>query len=53
MESSDKQNKRYSNFSMWILLGIFLILACVFVYDHLHQTNRSMGSKITNEEQDY
>ena len=51
MESSDGQNKRNSNLRMWILLGIFLILAGLFVYGHFHQTNRRMESKLTNEDQ--
>ena len=51
MESSDEQNKVSSNFRMWILLGIFLFLAGLFVYDHFHQSNQRMGSKMINEEQ--
>jgi hypothetical protein len=51
MESSGGQNKGSSNLRMWILLGIFLILAGLFVYDHVHQANRPMGSKLANEEQ--
>jgi hypothetical protein len=51
VEISDEQRKRNGNLRMWILLGIFLILAGLFVYDHFHQANQRMGSRLTNEDQ--
>ncbi len=51
MKTSDEHNKRNSNLRMWILLGIFLILAGLFVYDHFQQLNHRMESRSTNEDQ--
>jgi hypothetical protein len=51
MESTDEQNKVKSNLRMWILLGIFLILAGLFVYDHFQQSNRRFESRQSNEDQ--
>ena len=51
MELSDEQSKGNGNLRMWILLGIFLILAGLFVYDHFHQAKHLLESKQTNEEQ--
>jgi hypothetical protein len=51
MESSDEQNKKISNLRMWILLGIFLILAGLFAYDHFHQADKHLKSNLTTEDQ--
>jgi len=51
MESSDGQKQGNGNLRMWILLGIFLILAGFFVYSHFHEANRSMDRKLSNEDQ--
>lgn len=51
MESSDEKDRGISNLRMWILLGIFLILAGLFVYNHFHQSNRHMDKRLTNEDQ--
>jgi len=51
METSGEQHKGNSNLRMWILLGIFLILAGLFVYDHFQQLNHRMESRLTNEDQ--
>ena len=50
MESTDRHSKGNSNLRMWILLGIFLILAGLFVYDHFHQENKHIKSKPSSEE---
>ena len=51
MESSGEQNKGRSDLRMWILLGIFLILAGLFVYDHIHQSKHPIENKLTTEDQ--
>jgi hypothetical protein len=51
MESSEKQKKGNSALRMWILLGIFLILAGLFVYDHVQQVNQHAEPKLTNKDQ--
>ena len=51
MESSDEQSKGNGNLRMWIILGIFLILAGLFVYDHFHQAKHQIKSKQKKEEQ--
>jgi hypothetical protein len=51
MESSDEQKKGTGNLRMWILLGIFLILAGLFVYDHFQQVNHNVGGRVINEDQ--
>ena len=52
MGSTDEQNKGKGNLRMWILLGIFLILAGLFVYDHFHQPIQYKDSKQVKEEQE-
>jgi len=50
IESTDRHSKGNSNLRMWILLGIFLILAGLFVYDHFHQENKHKINKPSSEE---
>jgi hypothetical protein len=50
MESTDEQKQRNRNLRMWILLGIFLILASLFVYDHFHQSVQHKESRQVNED---
>jgi hypothetical protein len=50
MAALDEQNEGKTNLRMWILLVIFLFLAGLFVYDHYHQTNQHLDSKLSNED---
>ncbi|HLA60260.1 MAG TPA: hypothetical protein VK622_15910 [Puia sp.] len=51
MESTDEQRKGNGSLRMWILLGIFLILAGLIVYGHFQQSNHRMEGKLTSEDQ--
>jgi hypothetical protein len=35
---------------MWILLGIFLILAVMLVYNHIHQVKHHTESKVVSDD---
>jgi hypothetical protein len=51
MKTSDVQNKANSHVRIWILLGICLILAGLFVYGHFHQESQQIESRLTNDDQ--
>jgi hypothetical protein len=51
--ASVKRGKGKSSLRMWILLGIFLILAAMLVYNHNHQAKQRTESKGKDDPVDY